>query len=62
MHDGPLDKPDGTPELGTPFLHVTGRAAPSADNCQATSLFMINDEAIWLIERPREQAAVELFR
>lgn len=62
MHDGPLDKPDGTPELGTPFLHVTGRAAPSADNCQATSLFMINDEAIWLLERPREQAAIELFR
>ena len=62
MHDGPLDKPDGTPELGTPFLHVTGRAASSADNCQATSLFMINDEAIWLIERPREQAAIELFR
>ena len=62
MHDGPLEKPNGTPELGTPFLHVTGRAAPSADNCQATSLFMINDEAIWLIERPREQAAIDLFR
>ena len=22
---------------------------------------MINDEAIWLIERPREQAAIDLF-
>jgi len=62
MHDGPLDKPNGTPELGTPFMHVTGRAASSADNCQATSLFMINDEAIWLLERPREQAALDLFK
>src|SRR4051812_30983622 len=35
MHDGPLDKPSGQPELGTPFLHVTGRAASSADNAQA---------------------------
>jgi hypothetical protein len=61
MHDGPLEKPDGTAELGTPFLHVTGRAASSADNCQATSLFMINDEAIWLIRRPRERDAIELF-
>jgi hypothetical protein len=62
MHDGPLVKPDGSSELGTPFLHVTGRAAPSADDCQATSLFMINDEAIWLIARPVEQAAIDLFR
>jgi hypothetical protein len=62
MHDGPLDKPTGMPELGTPFLHVTGRAASSADNCQATSLFMINDEGIWLIKRPQEREAMELFR
>src|SRR6185369_609891 len=44
MHDGPLDKPNGTPELGTPFMHVTGRAAS------------------WLLERPREQAALDLFK
>ena len=62
MHDGPLDKPNGTTELGTPFLHVTGRAASSADNAQATSLFMINDEGVWLIKRPREREALELFR
>ncbi|MGH2763892.1 MAG: hypothetical protein ACRDL4_03285 [Thermoleophilaceae bacterium] len=61
MHDGPLDKPTGRPELGTPFLHVTGRAASSADNAQATSLFMINDEGIWLLERPQEREAMELF-
>lgn len=62
MHDGPLDKPSGRPELGTPFLHITGRAASSADNCQATSMFMINDEGIWLIERPQERRAMELFQ
>jgi hypothetical protein len=60
MHDGPLDKPSGRPELGTPFLHVTGRAGSSADNAQATSLFMINDEGVWLIRRPQERAALEL--
>lgn len=61
MHDGPLDKPDGSRELGTPFLHVTGRAAPSADNCQATSFFMVNDEGVWLIRRPQEREAMALF-
>jgi len=61
MHDGPLDKPTGRPELGTPFLHVTGRAASSADNAQATAMFMINDEGIWLIQRPQEREAMELF-
>ena len=62
MHDGPLDKPNGAPELGTPFLHVTGRAASSADNAQATCMFMINDEGIWLLRRPQELDALELFR
>jgi hypothetical protein len=62
MHDGPLDKPSGKPELGTPFLHVTGRAASSADNAQATSMFMINDEGIWLLRRPWEREAMEIFK
>jgi hypothetical protein len=62
MHDGPLDKPSGKPELGTPFLHVTGRAGSSADNTQATSLFMINDEGVWLLKRPQEREALELLR
>jgi hypothetical protein len=61
MHDGPLDKPNGTSELGTPFLHVTGRAGSSADNAQATSMFMINDEGIWLLERPWERKAIEVL-
>src|SRR5215217_1568183 len=61
MHDGPTKKVDGSPELGTMFLEVAGRAASSADNAQATSFFMINDEGVWLIERPRGQAAVDLF-
>src|SRR4051812_32947605 len=61
MHDGPTQKVDGSPELGTMFLEVAGRAASSADNAQATSFFMTNDEGVWLIERPRGAKAVELF-
>src|SRR5918997_5355889 len=62
MHDGPTQKADGSPELGTMFLEIAGRAASSADNAQATSFFMINDEGVWLIERPRGARAVELFK
>jgi hypothetical protein len=62
MHDGPLTKRTGLPELGTPFLNSVGRAASSADNAQATSMFMINDEGTWLIQRPRGQAGVDLLR
>ena len=62
MHDGPTQKVDGSPELGTMFLEIAGRAASSADNAQATSFFMTNDEGVWLIERPRGAAAVELFK
>ncbi len=61
MHDGPLVKPTGLPELGTPFLNSVGRAASSADNAQATSVFMINDEGTWLLERPRGQAGIDLL-
>ena len=43
------------------FLEVAGRAASSADNAQATSFFMINDEGIWLIKRPRGAEALELL-
>lgn len=62
MHDGPLTKPNGAPELGTPFLQITGRAASSADNCQATSMFMINDEGVWLLRRLQGREALELAR
>ena len=57
MHDGPLKKASGAPEdLGSMFYNILGRSGPSADNCQATSLFMINDEGIWLLKRPRGHA------
>jgi hypothetical protein len=62
MHDGPLVKRTGAPELGTPFLNSVGRAGSSADNAQATSFFMINDEGTWLIDRPRGQAGVDLLK
>lgn len=61
MHDGPTQKPDGSSELGTMFLEVAGRAASSADNAQATSFFMINDEGVWLIKRPQGREALDLL-
>jgi hypothetical protein len=62
MHDGPLQKPEGGAELGTPFLNVIARAASSPDNAQATSFFMINDQGNWLIRRPRGRDALALLR
>src|SRR3954454_3338867 len=61
MHDGPTKKVDGSPELGTMFLEIAGRAASSADNAQATSFFMTNDEGVWLIRRPGGAKAVDLY-
>ncbi|MDE0538718.1 MAG: hypothetical protein OXH94_08340 [Rhodospirillales bacterium] len=62
MHDGPLKKPSGEPEdLGSMFWNLTGRAGPSADNCQATSLFMINDEGIWLLKRLRGKEGMDVL-
>ena len=61
MLDGPLRKPSGAPEdLGSMFTNVLARAGPSADNCQATFLFMVNDDGIWLIKRPRAHEAAAL--
>jgi hypothetical protein len=61
MHDGPLKKPSGAPEdLGSMFANIMARSAPSADNCQATSLFMINDDGIWLLNRLRGAEAARL--
>lgn len=57
-HDGPLKIPGGGTELGSPFLNVVARTGSSADNCQATHFFMINDEGIWLLRQPRGQAAL----
>ncbi len=61
-HDGPLIKPDGGKELGTPFLNVVARAASSADNCQATSFFMIDDEGIWLLRQPKGREAAAALK
>jgi hypothetical protein len=61
MHDGPLKKPSGAPEdMGSMFWNILARSGPSADNCQATSLFMINDEGIWLLKRLRGAEAAKL--
>jgi hypothetical protein len=61
MHDGPLKKPDGRDELGSPFDHVIGRTASSPDNSRATSFFLINDDGIFLIKIPRDQEALKLL-
>src|SRR5262245_59135032 len=61
MHDGPLKKPDGRDEAGSPFTHVVGKTASSPDNAHATSFFLINDQGIWLIKTPRDQDAQQLL-
>jgi len=58
-HDGPLTKPNGTDELGTPFLNVLARTGSSADNAQATHFFMINDDGIFLLRHPTGDAALQ---
>jgi hypothetical protein len=62
IHDGPLIKADGSDELGSPFLNVAAAGASSADNAQATHFFMINDEGVWLIRRPRGREAADFLR
>jgi hypothetical protein len=61
MHDGPLKRPDGGDELGSPFLNVVGRTASSPDNGHATSFFLINDDGVWLLKRPRDREALQLL-
>ncbi len=61
QHDGPLQLPSGGPEIGTPFMNILARSGSSADNAQATSFFMINDEGIWLIKHPRGRDALHIF-
>jgi hypothetical protein len=61
-HDGPLNKQGGGQELGTPFMNIVARTGSSADNCQATSFFMINDEGIWLLKYPRGRVALSLLK
>lgn len=61
-HDGPLIRPDGVQELATPFLNVIARSASSADNCQATIFFMINDEGIFLIQQPKGRDAIPMVK
>lgn len=61
-HDGPLTKPSGGSELGTPFLNILARTASSADNAQATYFFMINDDGIFLVRHPTGARALEMAK
>ena len=60
-HDGPLVKPNGKPELGTPFLNIMARTGSSADNAQATHFFMINDDGIFLLRHPTGTEALAML-
>lgn len=62
MHDGPLDRSKTAKELGTPFLNIVGRTGSSADNCQATHFFMINDDGMFLLRFPTGRAALEMLQ
>jgi len=61
-HDGPLEKPNGGRELGTPFLNIIARAASSADDCQATSFFLINDDGVFLLRQPEGRDALDAMK
>jgi hypothetical protein len=61
MHDGPLKKPTGGDELGSPFDHVIGKTASSPDNAHATSFFLINDRGVFLIKTPKDRDALALL-
>jgi hypothetical protein len=61
MHDGPLKRPDGGDELGSPFTNVIGKTASSPDNSRATFFFLINDTGIWLIRNPADREAKMLL-
>lgn len=61
MHDGPLKRPDGRDELGSPFMNVVGKTASSPDNSRATFFFLINDNGIWLIRNPGDREAQQLL-
>lgn len=61
MHDGPLKRPDGGDELGSPFTNVIGKTASSPDNGHATSFFLINDHGIWLLRTPKDVEAQQLL-
>jgi hypothetical protein len=62
MHDGPLVKPDGRLELGTPFMNIPGRTGSSPDNAQSSVFWMFNDEGTFLIEKLKGRKALELLR
>lgn len=62
QHDGPFRKKSGRDELGTPFLNIMARSASSADNAQAVSFFLINDDGIFLVKAPEGRAASEMLK
>ena len=51
LPDRPFQTPPGEPMLGSPNVHMEGRAAGSPDNAQATHFFLINDSGTYFLKR-----------
>jgi hypothetical protein len=55
-------KPGAEPESGggNIMVHFAGRTVPSGDALHVVSLFVINDDGVWLLKRPQDFARSEL--
>lgn len=54
MPDMPQETETGKPLVGTPLLEISGRAASSPDNAQATHFFLLNDSGTYLLKKPQD--------
>ena len=45
---------------GNIMVHLIGRTVPSGDAVHAVSLFVINDEGVWLLKRPQDYLPDEI--
>ena len=62
MHDVPVQAPDGTKQFSSPLMKILARTASSADNAQAVSFFMINDEGTWILRTPTSPEVMAALR
>lgn len=54
MPDMPQETEEGKPLVGSPLLEISGRAASSPDNAQATHFLLINDSGTYLLQKPKD--------
>jgi hypothetical protein len=60
LPDSPFQDTQDSKILGTPALELIGRAASSADNCQATHFFMLNDSGTYFLRPTAKQDLLEI--